>query len=309
MKPERCLQNSELKFIFSRIGVCIVLRELVRLHVKIDLARGLPIIHANFVGYDEHAHRRGPGSAFAMWTLKGIDGTIKDLVRSARWSEKRDYRVFIYSDHGQEACLPYERETGRTIHQSVADVFRQGPLQRCDVTEPESAIIPHSALQQRSSGLFRRPAGQTKPAGQRRAQNTDRIHLCNTHLSIIRKERLAQMRYLANEYLADEVPAAEPVIVCGDLNASPLSPAYQLLSARLTDTHRTSATDSPGPTFLSSYPLVRLDHIFASRHLVPIRGTVVRSGESRLASDHLPVVSVFLHDPARMQPSQENGHG
>ncbi|MBE0582245.1 MAG: endonuclease/exonuclease/phosphatase family protein, partial [Desulfofustis sp.] len=566
----------ELKFIFSRIGVCIVLRELVRLHVKIDLARGLPIIHANFVGYDEHAHRRGPGSAFAMWTLKGIDGTIKDLVRSARWSEKRDCRVFIYSDHGQEACLPYERETGRTIHQAVADVFRQGSLQRYDLAEPDSAVIPHISLQQRSRGLFRGPVEQSRPIGQRQARNTDRIHLtalgplghiylperpdapamqhyaetlvsaaavplvlyrhgeqiicvspaghgelsvmapqvfgekhpfltevtrdlgaicrhenggdfiisgwrphhrslsfvvengshggpgstetrgflilpdtltsddhryfrpgdlrqlvatirnqrlpaplsvartlnelpelitvmsynihhcrgldgklfpdriariidrqkpdivalqevdrnrgrteyldqaaelgrllgmdyrflpllddqageyglavlsrypltathythlpqipgkrrterrgilrvtiatrhgpvhlCNTHLSLIRKERLAQMCYLVDDFLTGEIPEAEPVIVCGDLNASLLSPAYRLLSTRLSDAHRMSTTDSPEPTFLSSYPLVRLDHIFASRHLVPIRGTVVRSGESRLAS-------------------------
>ena len=50
----------ELKFIFSRIGVCIVLREIVRLRTKIDIIRGLPVIHVNFVGYDEHAHRRGP---------------------------------------------------------------------------------------------------------------------------------------------------------------------------------------------------------------------------------------------------------
>jgi len=590
----------ELKFIFSRIGVCIVLRELVRLHVKLDLARGLPIIHANFLGYDEHAHRRGPGSAFAMWTLKGIDGTIKDLVRSARWSEKRDYRIFIYSDHGQEACLPYERETGRTIHQAVTAVFSRGPLQRFDVAEPEPAIIQHTNLQQRSSTLFRRLAKQEEPAGRRQDQNTDRIHvtamgplghiylperpdastmqyyaeelvnaaavplvlyrhgdrticvspsgsgelatmahrvfgkdhpflaavtrdmericrhenggdfiisgwrpdhsslsfpiengshggpgstetkgflilpdtltsdeqrslrpldlrrlvvavrnqrlpvplsatrilndapeiltvmsynihhcrgldgklfpdriariidrlapdlvalqevdknktrtdhldqaaelgrllgmehrflpllqdqtgeyglavlsrypltathytllpqiphngrteprgiirvtvktrhgpvhLCNTHLSIIRKERIAQMRYLVDEYLPGEIPAAEPVIVCGDLNASLLSPAYRLLSNKLLDAHRMSAADSPGATFLASYPLVRLDHIFASRHLAPIKGSVVRNGESRLASDHLPVVSVFLHDPAHMNVGQGNGH-
>lgn len=590
----------ELKFIFSRIGVCIVLRELVRLHVKLDLARGLPIIHANFVGYDEHAHRRGPGSAFAMWTLKGIDGTIKDLVRSARWSEKRDYRIFIYSDHGQEACLAYERETGRTIHQAVAAVFRRGLLQRFNVAEPEPAIIQHTSLQQRSSSLFHRLADQANSAGQRPNPATDKIHvtamgplghiylperpdaqamhhyaeklvdtaavplvlyrhddriicvspagsgelstmasrvfgekhpflaevtrdmetvcrhenggdfvisgwrpeqrslsfaiengshggpgstetkgflilpdtltsddqrslrpldlrrlvaavrdqrlpvpltaarelsdapeiltvvsynihhcrgldgklfpariariidrlapdlvalqevdknrtrtdhldqaaelgrllgmeyrflpllqdqsgqyglavlsrypltathyallpqvpdngrseprgiirvtiatrhgpvhLCNTHLSITRKERIAQMRYLVDEYLPGEIPATDPVIFCGDLNASLLSPAYRLLSTRLLDAHRISAADSPGPTFLASYPVIRLDHIFASRHLAPVTGRVVRDGESRSASDHLPVVSVFLHDPTRLNDAQGDSH-
>ena len=53
----------EARTLFSRVFVCIGLRELVTIGVKIDVTRGLPVIHANFLGYDEQAHRRGPSSA------------------------------------------------------------------------------------------------------------------------------------------------------------------------------------------------------------------------------------------------------
>ena len=98
----------EFKFIFSRIGACIVLRELIRVQVKVDIIRGVPVIHANFIGYDEHSHRRGPDSAFAHWTLKGIDSVIRDLVKKATQSERRDYQILIYSDHGQERSVDFQ---------------------------------------------------------------------------------------------------------------------------------------------------------------------------------------------------------
>ncbi|MFO7987085.1 MAG: endonuclease/exonuclease/phosphatase family protein [Desulfatiglandaceae bacterium] len=109
----------ELKFIPSRIGVVIALREIVRFMVRLDIERGIPVIHANFLGYDEQAHRRGPGSYFAHWTLKGIDDAVRDIVRSARRSHYRDYEVIIYSDHGQESCCNYPAEHGVTVRQAV----------------------------------------------------------------------------------------------------------------------------------------------------------------------------------------------
>ncbi len=98
---------NELKFVFMRVFICVGLRELVTLGAKIDLARGVPIIHVNFLGYDEQSHRRGPGSVFAHWTLRGIDRAIRLLHHSARRSEGRDYEVWIFSDHGQIKARPF----------------------------------------------------------------------------------------------------------------------------------------------------------------------------------------------------------
>ena len=113
----------EVKFVPTRVAISILLRELVTIGTKIDVARGLPIIHLNLLGYDEQSHRRGPSSLFAHWTLKGIDGAIARIWRAAKRSAYRQYDIWIYSDHGQEAVKPYHVLHGRTIEDAVLGVF------------------------------------------------------------------------------------------------------------------------------------------------------------------------------------------
>ncbi len=126
--------RKELKFIPARVVVSIVLRELATIGAILDVARGLPIIHLNLLGYDEQAHRRGPSSRFAHWTLKGIDGCLRRIWRATGRARRRQYQVWIYSDHGQEGTLAYPLHTGRTIQQVVAEllpgaeVAAMGPL-------------------------------------------------------------------------------------------------------------------------------------------------------------------------------------
>lgn len=91
----------ELRFLLARVFVCVGLREIVAAGAAIDVARGLPIVHVNFLGYDEQSHRRGPDSAFAHWALLGIDRCIRRLYHAARRSSRREYDVWIFSDHGQ----------------------------------------------------------------------------------------------------------------------------------------------------------------------------------------------------------------
>ena len=113
----------EFKFVPLRILLCILLRELIVLGVIMDIARGLPIIHLNFLGYDEQAHRRGPGSKTAHWALKGIDKAISRIYSAALHSTRRHYDVWVYSDHGQEATVPYAGYHGKSVEQAVAEVF------------------------------------------------------------------------------------------------------------------------------------------------------------------------------------------
>lgn len=131
----------ELLFIPARVAICIGLRELIAIGATIDIARGLPIIHLNLAGYDEQAHRRGPQSAFAHWSLKGIDRTIARLWHAALRAEHRDYRVWIYSDHGQERVMPYPLHHGRTIQQAVEEIVADtspGPVNRGIVSSTKS---------------------------------------------------------------------------------------------------------------------------------------------------------------------------
>lgn len=113
----------ELQFILTRVLICILLRELVTAGAKIDLARGLPVIHVNFIGYDEQAHRRGPSSRFAHWSLRGIDAAIAGIWQAAHRSTRRAYDVWVYSDHGQEDTVPYARLHGRTVQEAIASIF------------------------------------------------------------------------------------------------------------------------------------------------------------------------------------------
>lgn len=115
----------ELKFVPSRVAICILLRELVTIGAKIDMARGLPVIHVNFLGYDEQAHRRGPNSRFAHWALKGIDDAVGRILRANSGSANRDYEVWIYSDHGQEDMVSYEVTHGRSVEDAVAEIFEK----------------------------------------------------------------------------------------------------------------------------------------------------------------------------------------
>ena len=109
----------ELKFVPSRVGVSILMRELATIGAKIDVTRGLPVIYLDLVGYDEQAHRRGPSSRFAHWSLKGIDGAIARIWTAARRSSQRNYDVWVFSDHGSEAMVPCLRRTGRTLQESI----------------------------------------------------------------------------------------------------------------------------------------------------------------------------------------------
>jgi endonuclease/exonuclease/phosphatase family metal-dependent hydrolase len=155
--------RSELKFISSRVAVSIVLREYLRVSVKLAIDEGAPIIYANFLGYDEQAHRRGPDSWFAHWVLKGIDGVVGDVWRSARRSENREYEVIVFSDHGQERTLMYDRVCGRSIQQAVEQAFSAGPLAGKPV-RPISHVRSRGAeLHERSKGLLSRRRRRKKP--------------------------------------------------------------------------------------------------------------------------------------------------
>ena len=157
----------ELKFALSRIGICILLRELVRLMVKADIVSGLPVIYANFLGYDEQAHRRGPSSAFAHWSLKGIDGTIKDIFRTATRAYSREYHIIVLSDHGQEATVSYRRKYGIPIQDRITELCAKSGI--ANTVEPESTP-PAADRRHRARHYFRLAQKLTKrfPRGPRK---------------------------------------------------------------------------------------------------------------------------------------------
>lgn len=117
------------------------------------------------------------------------------------------------------------------------------------------------------------------------------VVVLNTHLGLRRRERVRQAETLIGpSWLRHPEIRDKPVIVMGDLNAGPRSPAYRLLTRHLSD----AATAGPGKaraTFPSRWPLLRIDHILLVGGLSAAEARVVCDPPARRASDHLPLLA------------------
>ncbi|MGW8187092.1 MAG: endonuclease/exonuclease/phosphatase family protein [Desulfobacterales bacterium] len=144
-------------------------------------------------------------------------------------------------------------------------------------------VLPRFNLQRRG-GLWIRIDHLSRP-----------VHIFNTHLGLFHRERRRQVDALVGSKWLQAVPRNDAVVFCGDLNAGPLSWAYRKLSASLSDVQKKrQGGQRPQPTYSSRRPLLRIDHIFVSNHLVPSAVRVPQSRITQLASDHLPL-SAELH--------------
>jgi endonuclease/exonuclease/phosphatase family metal-dependent hydrolase len=114
------------------------------------------------------------------------------------------------------------------------------------------------------------------------------VQIINTHFGLGRLERLTQARHIAD--LLDGAPA-EALVLLGDFNSRPSSRALQPLRKHLRDLRTTPAVTGPCRTFPTRYPLVAVDHIFASAALHPISLMVHRQALARVASDHYPLIA------------------
>lgn len=121
-----------------------------------------------------------------------------------------------------------------------------------------------------------------------RAQSGE-FHLMNTHLGIWFWERQAQVRALLGAEWLVRAGTALPVVVCGDFNATPLSPVYRALARGLRDV-RLGVRKKIG-TWPSARPLLRIDHMFVSPEFRVLSCGVTQTADSRVASDHLPLVA------------------
>jgi endonuclease/exonuclease/phosphatase family metal-dependent hydrolase len=125
-------------------------------------------------------------------------------------------------------------------------------------------------------------------------------HIFNTHLGLFHRERRRQVEALLGKNWLEAVPRDEAVVLCGDLNAGPLSWTYRNLSATLSDVQRRrGGRQRPKSTFSSRRPILRIDHIFVSHHLQPLSVKVPTSRITQMASDHLPLSAELHFNPQR----------
>ncbi len=115
------------------------------------------------------------------------------------------------------------------------------------------------------------------------------LHLINTHLSVRRDERKRQVRALLGAEWMAKAEKQVPLVVCGDLNASPFSGVYRTLGRQLVDVQRGSSLRRA--TWPSRLPFWRIDHMFVGPGISVDSCRVVDDGLARVASDHLPLVA------------------
>lgn len=119
------------------------------------------------------------------------------------------------------------------------------------------------------------------------------VQVINTHLGLNRHERLAQVNALLGPQWLGHPVCREPVILTGDFNALPVSRAYRRLGKRLGDAQLSLSMHRPKATFPVRMPFLRIDHVFASPGVEILRVETIRTPESRIASDHLPLMVDF----------------
>jgi endonuclease/exonuclease/phosphatase family metal-dependent hydrolase len=126
-----------------------------------------------------------------------------------------------------------------------------------------------------------------------------RVQVINTHLGLGRRERSMQAELLAGPEWLGRVEVSDPLVLMGDLNSLPGSPPFQVLARGLRDV-RTLVSPSPRlRTFPTRFPSLAVDHIFVNEKLLVDSVAVVRNTDTRMASDHFPLVADLILASAR----------
>jgi hypothetical protein len=99
----------------------IVFREVTTFSVMLDVYRGMPALYASYTGYDEIAHHFGADSREAFRALRGLDKQIRQIDRIRQVYIRREYDLYILSDHGMTPSVPFRRLYGQTLQEFIAD--------------------------------------------------------------------------------------------------------------------------------------------------------------------------------------------
>lgn len=124
------------------------------------------------------------------------------------------------------------------------------------------------------------------------------VQIINTHLGLVQRERVAQAGALLGPEWLGHPDCRPPVILCGDLNALPISRVYRMFRASLKDAQRWPGRGAGWP---SRFPVARLDYVFISPGIVVTDTRIPRESRVRTASDHLPLF-VELALPTSTRP-------
>lgn len=133
------------------------------------------------------------------------------------------------------------------------------------------------------------------------------VQVINTHLGLLERERLKQTDELLGPAWLGHPECRSPIVLAGDLNATPRTRSYRKLAARFADARLAPCATGRRATFPTRYPALRIDHVFVDHAVEVLAAETVRTPLALIASDHLPVV-VHLRMPAMHAPVRSSQH-
>ena len=134
----------------------VVLRDLNVSFLIQAMSRGVPVMYADFVDYDEVAHHAGPERLESLRSLTGVDRVLASLERAAEGAP-RDYAFVILSDHGQSQGATFRQRHGQTLEGLVRSLMGGRPETVAATANTESwgpvnALLTELTLRPGSAG-------------------------------------------------------------------------------------------------------------------------------------------------------------
>lgn len=123
-----------IKFSLLRALGNAFFREAATYFVMEDIVRGIPVIYANYLGYDMVAHYGGPRSWDALSTLAGIDRQIKKISRMITRKARKHYDLVVLSDHGQTGSVPFKTLFRKSLPALIEEVLKKRSIEPTGTT-------------------------------------------------------------------------------------------------------------------------------------------------------------------------------
>ena len=117
-----------------------------------------------------------------------------------------------------------------------------------------------------------------------------KLNVINTHLGLVPYEQRLQATALVGGGWVEACDPDAPIVLVGDMNATPRTAAYRIFAACLAESRRVAPFSHRAPTFPSTFPVLAIDHVFVSDSVVVDAVRTPLDPLSRLASDHLPLI-------------------
>ena len=228
----------------------VLFTEVQTFGVMLDIYRCAPAIYANYNSYDEVAHKLGPCCPAAFRILHGVDRRIRQINRMRARYRRREYDLYVMSDHGNTLAVPFSWRSGTSLGEYIAAQIGEG----LTVAEQAGADV-HSTektryLLEELQGLEHRFSPRVRRV-------------------LAAARRYVNRRVLAGQGLDYDLQRQQDVVVCA---SGPLAHVYLNVSPRPLDLIEV----------IHLYPQF-LDHLLATPGIGALIG---RAGERTIVLGH-----------------------